>query len=102
MKRSISMAVVVVFLLSCMMVGVGYNVSTVHAKSMLLTDANNKVCPVTGQPITVKKYSTGYKGKRYWFSTYQAVLDFKKSPDRYTKNLGAESAAPATGKKRGW
>lgn len=100
MKRSISMAVVVVFLLSCMVAGVGFDVKVAHARSMLLTDANNKVCPVTGEEIKVKKYSTGYDGKRYWFATYQAVLDFKKNPSKYIKGGSNKAAAPE--KKRAW
>ena len=62
------------------------------AKSMLLVDVNNRTCPVTGEPIVKKKFNTGYNGKRYWFSSYDAVRTFKENPGRYIKKAGRYSA----------
>lgn len=61
-----------------------------HARSsMILRDAENTTCPVTGREITRKRFNTGYRGKRYWFSSYDAVTKFKEDPAHYVANLEA-------------
>lgn len=101
MKKYIALAVGIIFLLGCMVVG--YDVKVCHAKSMLLSDANNTVCPVTGKAITDRKYSTGYKGKRYWFASYNAIQTFKKNPDNYMGNVSTASGdSSRASKKRSW
>jgi len=52
-----------------------------------LKDADNKLCPVTGQPIEQKKYYSTYDGEKYWFRSYDAVLEFDKNPKKYAKSL---------------
>ncbi|MFH1768850.1 MAG: hypothetical protein ABH858_06800 [Candidatus Omnitrophota bacterium] len=58
-----------------------------HARTIFIVDAQNDMCPVTGQEIPKKRFNTAYEGKRYWFLTYQAVAEFKKDPERYLRRL---------------
>ncbi len=58
-----------------------------YARSLIVPDAGNKMCPVTGTRITAKKYSATYQGKRYWFSSGEARLRFKENPARYADSL---------------
>lgn len=53
------------------------------ARTMLISDANNKECPVTGQEITRKRFNTDYAGKRWWFSSFDALQQFKSNPQRF-------------------
>ncbi|MFC1704442.1 hypothetical protein ACFL1E_06680 [Candidatus Omnitrophota bacterium] len=79
-----------------------YDVKQSEAKSMLTIDADNKICPVTGAKITVKRFNTSYGSKRYWFSSFAAVKEFKSDPEKYVRNLerlqrGTTSRSRTTG-----
>jgi len=54
---------------------------------MLIPDADNKTCPVTGKAITNKRFSRTYKGKRYWFSSPAARRVFDHDPSQYKKKM---------------
>lgn len=60
---------------------------TVMARSMIIPWANNTICPVTKSEITYRRFNTDYDGKRYWFSSYSAVVKFKEDPARYIREL---------------
>jgi YHS domain-containing protein len=57
--------------------------ANVSARSLLVSDADNKYDPVSGKTIKVKKYNTVYKKNRYWFNSYDNLKIFKKSPKKY-------------------
>jgi len=107
MRKIVILGVIICVLALNLVCVVGTETS--HARSMLLIDANNKYCPVTGDVITRKKYNTGYSGKKYWFSSYDAVRKFKESPGSYARNLKADSSSTkstqsnsTTKRKRFW
>lgn len=64
-------------------------VSLAYTKSETVIDAKNSVCPVTNAKITTREYCATYGGKRYWFNSRKAVVEFKKNPTKYIKNLEA-------------
>lgn len=66
---------------------ISFHCSSAYSRSLLLRDAENEFCPVTGNRITIRRFNTGYKGKRYWFSSYSAVREFKTDPEKYLKQL---------------
>ena len=68
-----------------------------EARSMILTDVRNTVCPVTGEKIAKPRFNTTYNGKRYWFATVAAMETFKGSSNKemYIRKLGSLTAAPA-------
>ncbi|MDD4957092.1 MAG: hypothetical protein PHH49_07435 [Candidatus Omnitrophica bacterium] len=70
-----------------------FNANEAGARSMFFKDADNKVCPVTGKTIDRKRFNTAYDGKRYWFSSYDAVLEFQKNPSKYVKKVDSSSAS---------
>ncbi|MDD5070373.1 MAG: hypothetical protein PHV17_06555 [Candidatus Omnitrophica bacterium] len=85
--------IIFVFLVSLLfMPAIGFNLA--FSRSMLVTDAENDVCPVTKEEIVTKKFNTTYNGKRYWFINYSAVREFKSNPEKYLRNLNQSSAAP--------
>lgn len=65
---------------------------TGYARSLLLKDARNNVDPVTGVPIESRRFSTGYRGTRYWFDNYSNIREFRKDPEKYLRNLEALEA----------
>jgi YHS domain-containing protein len=73
--------------------------SGAYARRTLLEDADNAICPVTQQSLARKKYNSAYMGKRYWFSSYNAVLEFDKNPEKYLRNLKGYKPAAASAKK---
>jgi YHS domain-containing protein len=73
--------------------------SAAFARMTLLDDADNKICPVTQQSLARKKYNSSYRGKRYWFSSYDAVLEFDKNPEKYLRNLKGYKPAASSTKK---
>ncbi len=60
-----------------------------YARSMILIDSNNKVDPVSGQPVTRKRYKTSFNGKLYWFISYANLRAFKSNPAKYAERLKA-------------
>lgn len=86
-------AVFFVIILSIFLSGIAFLPSSQQAvaKSLIVPDANNEYCPVTGAKITKKKYNTTYNGKRYWFSSFSALQKFKANPQAYADKLEANS-----------
>ncbi|MFH1768966.1 MAG: YHS domain-containing protein [Candidatus Omnitrophota bacterium] len=62
----------------------------VSAKTIFIKDADNKYCPVTAVELSRKRFNTAYEGNRYWFSSYQAVQEFKKDPEKYVARLARQ------------
>ncbi len=90
MKRLVGLVILFAFVIGTVIIAdVNVTQAAMGGKSLLLTDADNKVCPVTGKEITQKKFNTGYKGKRYWFFSYDAVKEFKKNPEQYLRNVSS-------------
>ena len=91
MKKMIAIMTLAIFVVGSAVILCDVKVSS--ARSMIIPDADNKTCPVTGQSITAKKASTVYDGKRVWFSSYAAVQEFKKNPAKYAANIGGTASA---------
>lgn len=53
------------------------------ARSIIIPFANNQICPVDKTPIGRRKYNTAHRGRRYHFSSWQALKEFRNDPDRY-------------------
>ena len=81
MKKYASLTLMVVFSVA-MFTGL-IPADVCFAKSMILTDAENTVDPVSGQEITVRKFNTSYDGVKYWFASYDSLKKFKADPARY-------------------
>jgi YHS domain-containing protein len=58
-----------------------------YARTMLIPDADNKTCPVTGEIIKNKRFSRTYKGKRYWFISPAARRAFDYDPSQYKDRI---------------
>ena len=97
MKKMIVIMTLAIFVVGSAVILLDAKVSS--AKSMIIPDADNKTCPVTGQAITAKKASTVYQGSRVWFSSYAAVQEFKKNPAKYAGNISTAAVAPAASTK---
>ncbi len=94
MKKVIILAVLIsVFLVGSLLI---YNVVPCYARRMIIQDADNTICPVTGAKITVKRFNTTYKNKKYWFATYAAVREFKSNPEKYIRKLERLQATTPT------
>ncbi|MDD5439222.1 MAG: hypothetical protein WC592_06445 [Candidatus Omnitrophota bacterium] len=105
MKKSVAIFIAVTFLASLTVMGLDVKAS--HARSMVIADAKNTICPVAGIKIAERKHSCIYDGKRYWFSSFKAVQDFKKSPTRYVGGAssswqGDYGSKSSTKKKSSW
>jgi YHS domain-containing protein len=96
-KKAIVLLIMVAFISGGIMLSFGAKEGL--AKSMFVANADNTVCPVTGKAISKDskvKPSTIYNGKRYWFSSYAAVQEFKKNPGKYIKSLSQSTSSKAT------
>ncbi len=98
-RKVISLAVILCVALGMVAL---FDAPVSYAK-MTVVDANNRECPVMGKAISVKKFNTIYDGKRYWFSSYDAVKMFKDNPKKYASKLRSYStpASAKTTKKSG-
>ena len=57
-------------------------------------DADNKICPVSGEKIDEKTKATyEYQGKIYHFCCTSCIEDFKKDPEKYIKKIEEELKA---------
>ena len=56
-----------------------------------ISDAGNKICPVTGEKIEEKAKATYvYEGKVYNFCCAACIDDFKKDPEKYIRKIEEE------------
>jgi YHS domain-containing protein len=56
------------------------------APSTQPTAANNKTCPVSGDPVD-PAITYEYNGKTYAFCCTDCIKAFKKDPEKYLKNV---------------
>lgn len=96
MKKNILIIAISVFILGLS----GLVPRSVANARLLIKDADNQVCPVTGEKIERKRFNTTYQGKRYWFNSYDSVRKFKESPAQYMDKR-SEPAAEEEEEDRG-
>jgi len=65
---------------------------TVSTVSTGVTDAGNKMCPVSDEDVT-KKHFVEHNGKRYGLCCPMCANKFKRDPEKYLKKMGSKAAA---------
>ena len=62
-----------------------------------VVDAGNKMCPVSGDPVSGKNFVT-YKGVRYGLCCPMCRKSFLKDPEKYLAQMKAKERVPAAPK----
>jgi YHS domain-containing protein len=65
------------------------NFTHIYARSLLIINADNLICPVTNEEIKEQKFNSVYNGRRYWISSYKALREFKEAPKKYIASDGS-------------
>ncbi len=76
----------ILFVLGATVAGPGDR-GELYARTMIIPDADNEFCPVTGEKIEQKRFFRTFKGKRYWFSSPAARRVFDNDPALYENYL---------------
>ena len=93
MKKLLAIALVVMFLMPAALPQAFAAKETVQAG---ITDVGNKLCPVSGDPVSGKNFVT-YHGKRYGLCCPMCEGPFLKNPKKYIAQMKVKervSAAP--------
>ncbi len=90
MKKIIAVAVLLVFAMSALAAPV---FAAVPKAGKGVVNAGNKMCPVSGDPVSGKSFVT-YNGKRYGLCCPMCRKPFLKDPEKYLAAMG--KGKPAT------
>lgn len=81
-----SLMVVVLLVSMLIPAGIAYAAESAPAAVSQVTDAGNKMCPVSGGPVSGKDFVT-YGGKKYGLCCAGCEKEFLKDPAKYAKDV---------------
>lgn len=64
----------------------GWSAGTTASATAGVTDAGNKMCPVSDEEVTGKHF-VEYNGKRYGLCCPMCANKFKRDPEKYLKKM---------------